>query len=95
MSDINETLHAIGLAERLAEGVAREADRYPTENMTRVREALASARIRLEELAISADVDLDKDHSVLDEQLRRAMAAIAKEKGVDRASRNRAVPGHP
>lgn len=87
MSDINELIHAIGLAEKLASGVAREAKRFPTEDVTKIREMLASARIRADEVAISADLICEADEA--EERLKRAVDGIAASEREDRPA---AVP---
>ena len=82
MSDINELIHAIRLAERLAEGVAHEDESLSFEHLVNVRKSLAAATIHIEMAALRAGVDLIEDHAVLDDRLHRAMTAIAEVTGV-------------
>lgn len=76
MSDINELIHAISTAETLAGLVAREDNGFKVDSVTRIREALSTARVRAEEIAISAS-DLLCDESELDGRLKRAVDAFA------------------
>ena len=86
MSDINELVHAIRLAERLAEGVAREDEVLSFEHLVNVRKALAEATIHIEMAALRAGVDLIDDHAEVADRLCRAMISFAKADGIEVAT---------